>query len=358
MLRPVDLSASGVITWGAESGPGSVQVTAEGLSVGFTSGGTVEKEAWEIRRVRREDYALTVELAGDEALRLEQFARRTDELERALWRCRCDGIAELMAPADERPLEVVEASGEASGSLYRYEDGLRWVPREGACFARLYGELEGSELDAESYTLALYGPFGEDLLAGLARRATELQHEVRQRVAEARETFAESLQEAGWAGLKTGPSSAEEARSGAIRQHVPFEASEDRLGAAEALVVEERKEYWQALREDALIARLVVSSDEEGELRLVALCPVAGGELYEVLSEGDHASFVFKRADPVVLAWTEVGFRREPIFEEEAEDEGPYETLAELLPSLAEARTSLVKRVIHDSVEQWRAALR
>jgi hypothetical protein len=345
-------SAEGKVQEGSQSFACEAEVAAEGLTLRRASGEEETCEGWQIREVRREGYTIEVSCAPTGSVLLHDFKRRTDELETALRRCRADAFASLMTPPGQRPLEVVEARGEDQqhAYLYRSEDGLRWVPSSGPCFARLYGELEGAHFDRGSYTLTLHGPFGDNLLAGLARRTTELEHEVGQRVAEARHGFAESLEQAGlgWA---------DEARSGAIRQHVPFEATEERLVVAETLVVEERREYWEALREEGLIERLLVSCGEEGELRLVAVCAVTGGELYEVLSEADHASFVFKCADPVVRAWTEVGFRREPIFEQEAEQWGPYETLAEVLPSLAEARASLVRRLIHDSVGSWRSAL-
>ena len=226
MVSPVHVSASGVITWARESGPGSVHVRAEGLRVELASGATAEREAWEMGSVRRDGYTITVEFGPDEEVALEQFARRTDELETALWRCRCDAIAELMAPAGERPLEVIEASSESHGWLYRYQDGLRWVPCAGPCFVRLYGELEGARFDQSLYTVTLHGLFGENVLSGLARRTTELVHEVAQRVVEARGAFAASLAQAelAWA---------DEARAGAIRQHVPFEANQEQLEAAE-----------------------------------------------------------------------------------------------------------------------------
>ena len=353
MLRPVELSATGVITCAGEVGPGSVQVKPEGIMVKLASGETVEKQAWEIVRVDRESYKITVEFARDAPIIFAQFARRTDELERALWRCRCDAIAQLMAPGEERPLEVIEATGQMAGWLYRYRDGLRWVPQEGPCFTRLYGELEGCQFDRQAYALNVWGPFGQSRLLGLARRTSELEQEARGSIAEAKDVLITTLRSRGlaWRGDVWG---------GGIRQHVPFRATQARLAAveyAEGLIVEERREYWDSLREDRLISRLVISSNEQGYLRLIALCPVASGELYEVLSEEDHASFVFKSADPVVRAWTEVGFRREPVFEAEAEEAGPYEALAQVLPSLAAARASLVRRVVHDSVDQWRSAL-
>lgn len=330
-----------------------VTVAAGQVTVREAGGQEHVREGWEITAVIREGYTIDVHYGISEGMLLRGFKRRTAELETALWRCRCDAIARLMAPPGAKPLEALEARLQTEGWLYRYQDGLRWVPREGVCFTRLYGELEGAELDERTYALTLRGPFGDNRLVRLARRTTELRHEVGQRVAQARATFAESLKQAGLAWR-------DEARVGTIRQHVPFAANKKRLAAveqAEGLVAHERRDYWEGLRDKALIARLLVSSDEMGKLRLVALCPLARGELYEVVSEPDHASFVFRRADPVVRAWTQVGFRREPIFEQEADGSGPYGALAALVPSLAQAREALVQRIIHDSVDSWREAL-
>jgi len=89
----------------------------------------------------------------------------------------------------------------------------------------------------------------------------------------------------------------------------------------------------------------------EDRLRIVALCSVRDGELYEALSETDHASFVFEDADSVVRAWTEVGFRREPIFSPSEGDAAA--ALARSLPSLRMARSGLRDRVIHDEPGMW-----
>ena len=123
------------------------------------------------------------------------------------------------------------------------------------------------------------------------------------------------------------------------------------VDAADGLICAERREYWARLRDAGNVARLVMGAGSEGSMRLVALCPVARGELYAVLSEADHASFVFARADEAVRAWTEVGFRREPIYVKDNAD--GYRILAGLLPSLRAARDGLMRRVIHDEPDAW-----
>ncbi|HUS80489.1 MAG TPA: hypothetical protein VM283_04415, partial [Armatimonadota bacterium] len=214
-----------------------------------------------------------------------------------------------------------------------------------------YGELDGAASDLQTYALTLGGPFGENTLSGLARRTTELHQEVTDRVQQAREQFAARAAELGLPWEK-------ELRAGAIREHVPFAASQERLDAIEqagSLIADERREYWATLRAQGLIARLVISAGE-ASLRVVALCPLAQGELYEVVSEVDHASYVFASAEPVVRAWTEVGFRREPIFTDEGEF-GPLRALQAVVASLRQARSGLVKRIVHASVEGWRREL-
>ena len=352
LFSPAQFTGDGQIDYRGQAAPGHVEVTAEGICLRMARDSEIKKAFWEIVRVQRADYTVTLAFRGDQAVTLQRFARRTNELERALWRCRCDGISRLMAPPDQSALEAVQANGNTPGWLYRYEDGLRWVPQQGAPFARLYGELAEVEFDPDTYALLLRGPFGEHRLQGLARRTTELQHEASTRIAQARQAFADNLQQHGiaWQG---------EVRSGAISQHVPFAATKERIeavGSAPGLLADERKEYWQALRAEGLIERLALSCHQNDGLRIVALAPVAGGELYEVLSEEEHATFIFKQADPVLRAWTQVGFRREPIFTEQT-DPGPYAALADLLPALAEARAALVRRVVHTSVDTWLAAL-
>ena len=62
-------------------------------------------------------------------------------------------------------------------------------------------------------------------------------------------------------------------------------------------------------------------------------------------------AFVFARADDAVRAWTEVGFRREPIFADHEAEE--YRILAGVLPSLQTARAGLRQRAMHDGPDAW-----
>lgn len=306
--------------------------------------------AHEIARVTREDYDIVVANAFDEQLiTLRRFARRTDELEIALRRARADALAELMAPPGKVPMDVFEAGGEGPGLLYRYDDGLRWVPHAGDCTARLYSEVGVVTFDEGSYDLVLSGPFGETRLGGLKRVTRELASETTRHIEEARRQFADALERAG---LPWGS----EALSGAVLAHVPLEATEERLQriSKSRIICDERREYWDVLVSRGAVERLVLSPDADG-LRVVALCRLRTGELYETLSEADHASFVFESADDVVRAWTEVGFRREPIFTP-AERE-PAAALARVLPSLTAARRGMVGRVIHDEPQLWQKRL-
>lgn len=353
LYSSAQFAGEGEIEYQGQVSRGRVEITAEGICIQAVSDSEIEIASWEIVGIERAGYTITLPLRNGETVLLRQFARRTDELEVALWRCRCDGIARLMAPPAASVLEAVPVEGTNPGWLYRYEDGLRWVPTQGAPFARLYGELAEAEFDQGTYGLALRGPFGEHRLQGLARRTTELQHEVTTRIALARDAFVENLEQSGipWQ---------DEVYSGAISEHVPFEPTEKRVEAIEHapdLIAEGRREYWQALHAAGLLQRMVLSSGDDRRLRAVALAPVRDGELYEVLSEEDHASYVFQQADPVVQAWTQVGFRREPIFAEQA-SEGPYAALADLLPALANARAAFVRRVVHSSVDAWLGTLR
>ncbi|MFW6438143.1 MAG: hypothetical protein ACOCZ7_03930, partial [Armatimonadota bacterium] len=144
----------------------------------------------------------------------------------------------------------------------------------------------------------------------------------------------------------------DEARSGDITAHVPFAPTGEKLDALSesGIICEARREYWGILVQEDIIERVVLSPGAEG-LRAVAICPVSAGELYETLSEADHASFVFEDADAVVRAWTEDGFRREPIFSPAERDAAA--ALARVLPSLHAARTGLRDRVIHDEPRLW-----
>lgn len=326
---------------------------ADGVVSVTRADGQAQWSGWQISGVRREEYTIEVIVRDQKSARLQRFGRRTDEVEEALRRARADSLVRLMAPAGLAWLEAMRCNGAGGlpGYLYRYEDGLRRVPDGGPGFVRLYGELDGAAVDLESYSLTLTGPFGADTLSGLARRTRDLAVEVGQRVERARETLAQRLTEAGlpWE---------DDLEGGLIRAHVPFEATGDRLEAIEAagLVVPERVDYWAALRRDGLVGRLVISADAEGAVRLVALCSLNEGELYEVLTEADHASYVFRAADPVLRAWTEVGFRREPIFADtDLVEELP--ALLEVAPSLRAAREGLLRRVVHDNLDGWRRSL-
>jgi len=342
------LRAQGEVQEGAAISACEVTVEPPGITIAPADGPPRTWPAHEIAGVERAGYEIAVTRALDrQGIVLRRFARRTDELELALRRCRADALARLMAPPDEIPLEITEATGPAPGFLYRHEDGLRWVPDAGQCFARLYGELDSARFHADDYSVVLDGPLGRSELSGLRRVTRELDAEADRCIEQARAQFAQALDEAGapWA---------EDARMGRIRQHVPFAPTVEQVtqaAGAAGLICAPRRDFWAILRDADVIRRLVVSADPQGQLRLVALCPVGTGELYEVLSEADHASFVFARADDAVRAWTEVGFRREPIFADHEAEE--YRILAGVLPSLQQARAGLRQRVVHDDPDAW-----
>jgi len=338
----------GEVQAGTRASPCEITVDPSGLTVTEANGTETHWPAHDIAGVTRSGYEVIVRRAlGRGSTVLTRFARRTDELIVALRRCRADALARLMAPPDESPRETTEAVGAETGFLYRYDDGLRWVPDAGVCFARLYGELDGLAFAADRYELTLTGPLGESRVSGLRRLAREVGAEAARRIDDARQGFARALETAGlpWA---------DDAAAGRIRQHVPFAPGAEQVVQAEGageLICEERRGYWAVLRDAGVIRRLVVSAGAEGEVRPAALCPVARGELYELLSEADHASFVFARADDAVRAWTEVGFRREPVFAEK--DAENYCVLAARLPSLRAAREGLRQRVVHDEPADW-----
>ncbi|NLO04809.1 MAG: hypothetical protein GX131_03150 [candidate division WS1 bacterium] len=341
------LTADGELRGSGDPQPCHVSVTAEGLEVRLTDDSALRLPGHEMSGVMREGYELRVsDPSGANPIILGKLARRTDEAHLALRRCRADALATMMAPPGARPREVTEIVGEVTGFLFRYDDGLRWVPDAGDCFTRLYAELDGARADMSGRDLALTGPFGEQRLGGLRRLLTEIEAEAAEATEAARREFAEKLEEAGlpWANP---------ASDGRIRQHVPFAADETMLRALDNsadVIHEERRDYWDLLRGKNAIDRIVVSISEDG-LRLAAVCMGAEGEVYELLSEADHATFVFARADDAVRALTEVGFRREPIFGTERAE--GYAVLADLLPSLRAAREGLRQRVIHDDPSGW-----
>jgi len=346
------VNAPGEVGEGGQVAACTVVVDPAGLTITRADGAATSWPAHEIAAVQRDGYELTLTGAGGASVVLRRFARRTDELETALRRARADAFARLMAPPGNAPLEITEAFGADAGFLYRHDDGLRWVPHAGECWARLYDELDAVRFDAARYTLTLSGPFGTKEVSGLRRLTREVEAEGELRIARARAAFAAELAAVGlpWE---------DEIGAGRIRRHVPFAPTAEQLAqleAAEGLICAERTQYWAALRPADAIARLVIGAGPEGGLRLVALCPLASGVQYEVVSEADHASFVFARADDAVRAWTEVGFRREPIFVEEGV--GEYRALAGLLASLRAARASLRQRVIHDEPAAWWARLK
>ena len=295
----------------------------------------------------RQDYQIIVTDAFDGGrVVLRRFARRTDELETALRRARAGALVGLMAPPGKTPMDVFEAVGERPGLLYRYDDGLRWVPHAGDCSARLYSEIGEARFDPQDYALVLTGPFGETRIGGLRRLTRELAAETLVHVGRARRQFADALEAEGlpWRDL---------AESGQLAAHVPFEATGERIQqlGKSRIICEGRWEYWGIMVNEGAIRRLVLSATEDG-IRGVALCAARDGELYETLSETDHASFVFADAGDVVRAWTEAGFRREPIFSPAERD--PAAALARVLPSLRRARQGLLARVIHDEPRLWR----
>lgn len=341
------MTAAGHVELGAGCVGRQITVGPEGLAISDGEHLLARWRACEIGGVIRDGYTITLRHAWEpDTIALRRFARRTDELELALRRCRADALAELMAPPGERAVAITEAVGDPPGYLYRYADGLRWVPDTGDCFTRLYGELDGAVFDDEQRALVLSGPFGEQRIGGLRRPGRELAAESERIIGAARAEFAECLD-------SFGLSWSNDISSGKIRPHVPFAATEQHLRDIElpaGLIAEERREYWELLREHGDSVRLVVSPGADG-LRIAAICRVDSGELYELLSESDHASFVFARADDAVRAWTEVGFRREPVFADEEVDE--YRALAALLPSLRAARDGLRGRVIHGEPRAW-----
>jgi len=340
--------AQGEVQQGAATSACEVTVEPSGITITPADAPPRTWPAHEIAGVERAGYEIAVARAlGREGIVLRRFARRTDELEPALRRCRADALARLMAPPDETPREITEATGAAPGFLYRHEDGLRWVPDAGQCFARLCGELDSARFRADDYSVLLDGPLGRSELSGLRRLTRELDAEADRCIEQARDQFAQALELAGlpWA---------DDARTARIRQHVPFAptaAQIAQVSGAAGLICDPRRDFWAILQDADVLRRLVVSADPQGQLRLVALCPVGTGELYEVLSEADHASFVFARADDAVRAWTEVGFRREPIFADHEAEE--YRILAGVLPSLQAARAGLQQRVVHDEPGAW-----
>jgi hypothetical protein len=350
LIDPGVFTAGGEITLPSGTTACETAVGPEGLRASDGERALVAWPAHEIGQVIRDEYEIAVtNVFSDEQVVLRRFARRTDELEIALRRARADALARLMAPPGKTPMDVFEATGERPGLLYRYDDGLRWVPHAGDCGARLYSEISEAAFDADDYTLVLSGPFGETRIRGLRRLTREVASETVRHIEAAREAFAGALEAGGlpWRA---------EARAGTLHGHVPFEADRQRIEdlAASAIICDERREYWNLMVAADAIERLVLSPGGEG-LRAVALCRARDGELYETLSEADHASFVFESAGDVVRAWTEVGFRREPIFSPAERD--PAAALARVLPSLNAARTGLLRRVIHDEPGLWRERL-
>jgi len=328
----------------------SATVNVEGLVASDGDRTLIDWPAHEIASVSREDYDIVVtNLFDGGQVMLRRFARRTDELETALRLARADAFARLMAPPGTSPMDVFEAAGDKPGLLYRYDDGLRWVPHAGDCSARLYSELGQASFDPDAWELVLRGPFGETRLGGLKRVTRELASETALHIDEAHDAFAAALETAG---LPWG----DEARNGRITAHVPFEVDSEKLSifSDSGIICDARREYWDVMVQASIVEGLVLSPSDDA-LRGVAICRVTDGELYETLSEADHASFVFEDADAVVRAWTEAGFRREPIFSPAERDAAA--ALARVLPSLNAARSGLRDRVIHDEPGLWRERL-
>lgn len=343
------LNASGEIELPSGDASCEVSVTPEGLTARDGERVLASWPAHEILNVAREDYDLQVtNVFTDERITLRRFARRTDELESTLRRSRADALAGLMAPPAASLMDVFEAQGERPGLLYRYDDGLRWVPHSGNCCSRVYSEISDARFEPATYEFVLSGPFGETRIGGLKRLTRELAEETTRHIGRARAEFADALEAAG---LPWG----DEARDGTLAAHVPFEASEESVSAIREsrIVCDERREYFDILVDEQAIERVVLGLDPD--LRAVALGPARDGELYEALSESEHASFVFQDADAVVQAWVEAGFRREPIFS--PSDQDAAAALARVLPSLNAARRGLMDRVIHDEPESWRKRL-
>lgn len=245
-------------------------------------------------------------------------------------------------------MDVFEARGDRPGLLYRHDDGLRWVPNSGDCSSRVYSEISAVTFEPADYELVLTGPFGETRIGGLRRLTRELAAEASREIVQARERFASALEAAG---LPWG----DEARDGRLTAHVPFDASEECVSALREsrIICDERREYLDIMVDEHAVERVLLGLDPE--LRAVALGRTRDGELYEALSETDHASFIFEDADAVVRAWVEAGFRREPIFS--PSDRDAAAALARVLPSLNAARQGLIDRVIHDEPESWRQRL-
>jgi hypothetical protein len=90
-----------------------------------------------------------------------------------------------------------------------------------------------------------------------------------------------------------------------------------------------------------------------------ALCATPSGHLvYEVLNEGDHATYVYRSANPAALnrALDLVGFRVAGIYQEADSAGSPYRKAAAQLPALRVLRSAYVDRVIH--TDGWEASLK
>lgn len=350
LVSPADFTATGEIDLPEGCIRCELTVSRDGVVARDDTRKLLEWSAHEISDVLRDDYDLLVTNTFDERqFNLRRFARRTDELEVALRRVRANALCALMAPPGVSVRNVFEATGDNPGLLYRHDDGLRWVPHGGDCWARLYSEIGDVRFDANEYALVITGPFGTTRLRGLRRLSRELASETGRHIRQAREQFADALEAAGlpWS---------EEAKLGVLHSHVPFEATEARLDqlAEATLICDARRDYWELLRAEEAIERLALSLVGD-TVRVVALGRARDGEFYEPLSEPDHACFVFECVDDVVQAWTEVGFRREPVFSPLERD--PAAALARVLTSLRSAREGLLRRIIHDSPTHWRERL-
>jgi hypothetical protein len=89
---------------------------------------------------------------------------------------------------------------------------------------------------------------------------------------------------------------------------------------------------------------------------------------FELVSEGSHATYLFRASDPFDVAVHEISeclidsrFLREPMYMAEAELADPanlrYRFAISALPSLRAARARFVRRLIHTDDESWARSL-
>jgi hypothetical protein len=104
-------------------------------------------------------------------------------------------------------------------------------------------------------------------------------------------------------------------------------------------------------------AALSTSGDEPTVLAFVLCLAPSGHLIYEVLNEGDHATYVYRSSSPHAInrALDLVGFRVTGIYTDADSAGSPYRKAAAQLPALRVLRSAFVDRVIH--TDGWAAAL-